>query len=105
MQDDPKARALVAWIDDNQERCAREDLREQGRNEVVRALLKGDLKIRNAITGDWFEIPSPWTDADAEHWGITREQLAESTIPMASLPPKEDMALAGIARLEAIRDL
>jgi len=102
---DPGAAALVAWIDEDRERRTREDLREQGRNQVVHALLKGDLKIRNVVTGAWMHIPSPWTDADVERWGVTREQLAEATIPHRGLPPDSDGATAALARLDALRSL
>ncbi len=102
---DPRAAAVVAWIDEDRERRAREDLREQGRNQMVRALLKGELKIRDVVTGAWMHIPSPWTDADVERWGVTREQLAEMTISHRGLPPDSDGAAAALARLDALRSL
>ena len=102
---DPKARALVSWIGEHEEARAREQLRQQGRAEILRALLLGTLKVRNIVVGDWFHIPSPWTDADAERWGVTRETLADAMAPAGGLPAVEDSPLADLARLNAIKGL
>jgi hypothetical protein len=102
---DPKSRALVSWIDGHEEARAREKLRQQGRNEILRALMLGKLKVRNVVTGDWFHISSPWTDADVERWDVTRETLAQTVAPADGLPPADDSLLADLARLDAIRSL
>lgn len=102
---DPKSRALISWIDEHEQARAREKLRQQGRDEVLRALLLGKLKVRNVVTGGWFKIPSPWTDADVERWGVTRETLAETMAPAAGLPPVDDSPIAHLARLNAIKEL
>lgn len=79
---EPRSRsdALVAWIDENQARRERETLRAQGRNQVLHALLRGTLQVRNPATGQWIKVPSPWTDADQQQWGMTREQIAQLAI-------------------------
>lgn len=102
---DPKSRALISWIDEHEQARAREKLRQQGRDEVLRALLLGKLKVRNVVTGDWFKIPSPWTDADVEQWDFSREQVANSVAPADRLPPTEDSPLAHLAQLNAIQEI
>lgn len=102
---EPRSRsdALVAWIDEDQARREREALRAQGRNEVLHALLRGTLQIRNPATGEWIKIPSPWTDADEQQWGMTREQIAQLAVSYEGLPPEDDSAAVALAGLEALR--
>jgi hypothetical protein len=99
----PKAAALLDWIDEDRARRDREALRDQGRNEVLRALLLGTLKIRNQLTGEWIGIPSPWTDAEAERWQVTREQFADLCVSPSGLPPESDSGAAALARIQALR--
>lgn len=99
----PRAAEIVAWIDENQARRERETLRAQGRNQVLHALLRGTLQVRNPATGEWIKIPSPWTDNDQQQWGMTREQIAQLTISYEGLPPDDDSTAAALARLEALR--
>lgn len=99
-----KAAALVAWIDEDQARRQRETLRAQGRNQVLHALLRGTLQIRNPA-GEWIKIPSPWTDADEQRLGMTREQVARCVISYEGLPPEDDSTAVALARLEALRSV
>lgn len=100
-----QAAAIVAWIDENQARRQRETLRAQGRNQVLHALLRGTLQIRNPATGEWIKIPSPWTDTDQQQWGMTREQIAQLAISYEGLPPDDDSTAVALARLEALRSV
>jgi len=100
-----KATALLAWIDEDRARRDREALRDQGRNEVLRALLLGSLKIRNELTGEWIDIPSPWADAEAERWQVTREQFADLCVSPSGLPPGSDSGAAALARIQALRSM
>lgn len=104
---EPRSRsdALVAWIDEAQARRQREKLRAQGRNEVIHALLRGTLQVRNPVTGELVKIPSPWTDTDQQQWGMTREQIAQLAISYEGLPPEDDSATVALARLEALRSV
>jgi hypothetical protein len=99
-----RAAQVVAWIDEDRARRERNHYREQGRNEVLQALVTGKLQIQNPVTGEWIPVPTPWAEGDPNLFGVTAQQVAEMVVSYHGLPPADDAHGASLDRLQAIRE-
>lgn len=75
-----RAMTLPGVTADRRAEIEREQLREEGRTQVVRALLRGELQIVHPMTGEACPVSPPWTEGDPRHLGVPLDQIIRMTL-------------------------